>query len=198
MSILLYTASLIIMITGMTECQYRESVAWQPYSFGYSINDGYGNEQTREEKSDTNGHKRGSYGYVDAYGIYRKVDYIADEHGFRASISTNEPGTGGGDPADVHMEARPVANPVVVAAAPAYHAPPSYHIPPSPPTYHSPVHIEEDSAPIYSEASHQYPHDVPYGHRRVALAPTVAYSEPRAYRRLPAPTPYLPLRHASK
>ena len=111
MNFCLLGASFFLTIIGATTGQYEEPVAWQPYSFGYSINDGHGNEQLREEKSDANGHKRGSYGYTDAYGIYRKVDYIADEHGFRASISTNEPGTGGGDPADVHMEARPVANP---------------------------------------------------------------------------------------
>lgn len=37
--------------------------------------------------------KTGSYGYTDSYGIYRQVDYIADKHGFRATIKTNEPGT---------------------------------------------------------------------------------------------------------
>lgn len=35
----------------------------------------------------------GSYGYTDAYGVYRKVDYVADENGFRATIRSNEPGT---------------------------------------------------------------------------------------------------------
>lgn len=189
MNFLFLGLSVLIMTIKVIDGQYQEPPpAWQPYSFGYSINDGYGNEQSREEKSDANGHKRGSYGYTDAYGIYRKVDYIADEHGFRASISTNEPGTGGSDPADVHMVARPAP----IAAAPAYHSP-SYQVPP--PTYHSPAYVE-DSAPIYSEASHEYP--IPFGHRRVALAPAIAYTEPRAdYRRLPAPTPYLPLRYKS-
>ena len=37
--------------------------------------------------------KTGSYGYVDSYGIYRQVDYVADKDGFRATIKTNEPGT---------------------------------------------------------------------------------------------------------
>jgi hypothetical protein len=50
---------------------------------------------------DSYGNKKGSYGYTDAHGIYRKVDYIADEHGFRAKISTNEPGTASDDPANV-------------------------------------------------------------------------------------------------
>lgn len=35
----------------------------------------------------------GTYGYTDSYGIYRQVDYVADKHGFRATIKTNEPGT---------------------------------------------------------------------------------------------------------
>ncbi len=35
----------------------------------------------------------GSYGYTDGHGIYRQVDYVADKHGFRATIKTNEPGT---------------------------------------------------------------------------------------------------------
>lgn len=50
---------------------------------------------------DSYGNKKGSYGYTDAHGVYRKVDYIADEHGFRAKISTNEPGTDSADPANV-------------------------------------------------------------------------------------------------
>lgn len=68
---------------------------------------------------DDYGTKKGSYGYTDAYGIYRKVDYIADSYDnwsfpslndffieicywfflffqtirFRATVSSNEPGT---------------------------------------------------------------------------------------------------------
>ncbi|XP_023239489.1 cuticle protein 16.8-like [Centruroides sculpturatus] len=75
----------------------------QPYDFGYSIYDKYGNRQHREEKSDEKGTKIGSYGYTDSYGIYRHVDYIADENGFRAIVRTNEHGTAKEDPADVHM-----------------------------------------------------------------------------------------------
>ena len=50
----------------------------------------------------------GSYGYTDPYGIYRFVEYVADKHGFRASIKTNEPGTASQNPADVYMNANPV------------------------------------------------------------------------------------------
>ncbi|RWS26422.1 cuticle protein 16.8-like protein, partial [Leptotrombidium deliense] len=93
----------------------------QPYSFGYNIDDGYGNNNHQNEEGDEYGSKRGSYGYTDAYGIYRKVDYIADDYGFRASISTNEPGTTSADPADVKMVAKEPA--AQVHPAPAYHAP---------------------------------------------------------------------------
>ncbi|XP_054168626.1 uncharacterized protein LOC128965872 [Oppia nitens] len=71
---------------------YKETPS--PYSFGYTVDDGYGNKNHKTEEGDAYGNKKGSYGYTDAYGVYRKVDYIADEHGFRASISTNEPGVG--------------------------------------------------------------------------------------------------------
>lgn len=64
----------------------------QPYSFGYDTVDEYGNKQFRQETSDANNAKTGSYGYTDANGVYRRVDYVADAAGFRATISTNEPG----------------------------------------------------------------------------------------------------------
>ncbi|CAG2104659.1 unnamed protein product [Medioppia subpectinata] len=38
--------------------------------------------------------------------LTRKVDYIADDHGFRASISSNEPGVGSASPADVQLYAK--------------------------------------------------------------------------------------------
>lgn len=83
------------------QCQsarFQDSVA-QPYDFGYSIQDDYGNNQYRQETSDGSGVVRGSYGYTDALGIYRKVKYIADADGFRAEVSSNEPGVKGESPA---------------------------------------------------------------------------------------------------
>ncbi|XP_023211309.1 uncharacterized protein LOC111614162 [Centruroides sculpturatus] len=74
----------------------------QPYAFGYEIKDPHHGSQWRKENSD--GHKvEGSYGYVDAWGIKRQVDYIADKHGFRAKVKTNEPGTANEHPAHVKM-----------------------------------------------------------------------------------------------
>lgn len=185
----LMTTILVVTVIRVTECQtYQEPSSWQPYSFGYSINDGYGNEQSREENSDANGYKRGSYGYTDANGIYRKVDYVADDHGFRASISTNEPGTSSSDSADVHMSAHPLEHPARVVAAPAHYAI-DRHL--DPPVYRSPIQIQ-DPAPIYSEASNSYP--IPFGTRRIALSSTAAYTRPRVYHHLPVPEPYLPIR----
>lgn len=77
----------------------------QPFAWGYDINDGYGGAQYHKESGDEYGKRTGSYGYTDAYGIYRQVDYVADEHGFRATIKTNEPGTSNESPADVEMHA---------------------------------------------------------------------------------------------
>ncbi|GFX94905.1 uncharacterized protein TNCV_2379781 [Trichonephila clavipes] len=73
----------------------------QPYKFGYSVKDKHG-EQHREEAGD--GHAvRGSYGFSDARGIHRQVNYVADHDGFRAQVKTNEPGTANQNPAAVQL-----------------------------------------------------------------------------------------------
>ncbi|KAK8775421.1 hypothetical protein V5799_031234 [Amblyomma americanum] len=63
----------------------------QPYSYGYDNVDEYGNRQFRSEQGDSSNAKTGSYGYRDAYGLYRRVNYVADANGFRATVDTNEP-----------------------------------------------------------------------------------------------------------
>ncbi|UXI22453.1 Glutamate receptor ionotropic kainate 3 [Sarcoptes scabiei] len=103
-----------------THQQYEEPhPAPEPYNFQYAANDEYGNNQYRNEEQDKSGVIRGSYGYTDANGLYRVVDYVADDDGFRASIRTNEPGgltephptTGSVEnPADVQLSAEPVPN----------------------------------------------------------------------------------------
>ncbi|XP_027203201.2 uncharacterized protein LOC113797080 isoform X2 [Dermatophagoides pteronyssinus] len=75
----------------------------EPYSFNFNVNDDSGNGQFRREEGDRNGVVRGSYGYTDAWGLYRIVDYVADKNGFRANIRTNEPGL---------VERNPVTNQV--------------------------------------------------------------------------------------
>lgn len=81
-----------------------EHSAPQSYEFGYKVKDPHGSGHFQKESGVTIGHsnkKVGSYGLQDADGRWRVVNYIADDHGFRASIETNEPGTGNSDPASV-------------------------------------------------------------------------------------------------
>ena len=61
------------------------------YAFGYNEDHATGGT-FRKEKGGP-GVQVGSYGLRDADGRVRTVNYVADALGFRASISTNEPGT---------------------------------------------------------------------------------------------------------
>ncbi|XP_049528408.1 cuticle protein 16.8-like [Dermacentor silvarum] len=79
----------------------------QPFDFGYNVQDEFGNNQFRQEKGDESGSVQGAYGYTDAYGVYRKVHYVADQNGFRADIKTNEPGVKQENPADVQLVVEP-------------------------------------------------------------------------------------------
>ncbi|XP_035216067.1 fibrous sheath CABYR-binding protein-like [Stegodyphus dumicola] len=72
-----------------------------PYEFGYEMNDGNGTDQHRQEIADETGAVKGSYGYKDPLGVYRLVNYFADQNGFRAFIQTNEPGVANPGSADV-------------------------------------------------------------------------------------------------
>ncbi|GIX75793.1 hypothetical protein CDAR_288011 [Caerostris darwini] len=74
----------------------------QPYKFGYEVKDHHG-EQHRHEHGDGHGNVQGSYGFTDHRGIHREVNYVADHHGFRAIVKTNELGTANQDPADVKV-----------------------------------------------------------------------------------------------
>lgn len=70
------------------------------------------------------------YFYQDLHGIERVVEYVADEHGYRAEIKTNEPGTDNQNPADVLLHANPIVvdEPRHGYGAPSYAAP-SYAAP---------------------------------------------------------------------
>lgn len=87
----------------------------QPYKFGYESQDEWGNAQSRHEQDLGDGVKTGSYGYRDALGIFRHVNYVADHAGFRAWVKTNEPGTADSAPAAAKIEKN---SEVVLKAAP--------------------------------------------------------------------------------
>ncbi|GFR24585.1 cuticle protein 16.8 [Trichonephila clavata] len=98
----------------------------QPYKFGYSVKDHHG-EQHREEAGNGAGGVVGSYGFTDARGIARRVNYVADQAGFRAQVKTNEPGTANQNPAAVQVISdAPYAN---VAAAPIVAQPAAVVVP---------------------------------------------------------------------
>ncbi|CAL1287725.1 unnamed protein product [Larinioides sclopetarius] len=80
---------------------------------------------------------KGTYTIADIDGRARRVDYVADGFGFRATVKTNEPGTAASAPAAA-LFASPYAGPVapvvnhvapaahVAVAAPAIAAPVAY------------------------------------------------------------------------
>ncbi|CAN7996612.1 unnamed protein product, partial [Ixodes hexagonus] len=103
----------------------------QPYSFGYDNTDEFGTRLTRQETGDEHNNKVGSYGYVDAHGVARTVNYVADAFGYRATVQTNEPGTKTSEPADAptYSSSVEVQAPVVVKAVHAVRPAPVVHVP---------------------------------------------------------------------
>lgn len=153
-----------------TSSQFRNEDFAGNYNFGYDEDHSSGGS-FRRETGNALGVKAGSYGLRDADGRVRVVNYVADGHGFRASVSTNEPGTAPSAPADalfgvpgaalppatvpVAPPAPPVAvQPAVPVAAPgpvfnavaaparvAYAAPRPVHYKAAPAAYVAPAHV---------------------------------------------------------
>ncbi|CAL1277099.1 unnamed protein product [Larinioides sclopetarius] len=73
----------------------------RPYEFGFQMNDGNGTTQHRQEIRQENGDIKGSYGYIDPLGVYRKVEYYTDATGYHAKVSSNEPGLSNKNSANV-------------------------------------------------------------------------------------------------
>ncbi|XP_054717404.1 cuticle protein 16.8-like [Uloborus diversus] len=127
----------------------------QPYDYGYDVKDDYGNKQFRKETGDGKGGVKGSYGYVDAHGIHRTVDYVADHHGFRASVKTNEPGTANQNPAAVGVHsAAPVHAHAPAYAAPAHYAAPVHYAPAHHGPHYAPSHAVHYRVPKYPKYSY--------------------------------------------
>lgn len=104
-----------------------------PFRFGYDTVDEFGTKLFHKEDADASNSRTGSFGYTDANGLFRRVNYVADAGGFRATVDTNEPGTAPGQSADALFNAKPVvsglgarapgtfgASAYGTAAAPAY------------------------------------------------------------------------------
>ncbi|XP_064454842.1 cuticle protein 16.8-like [Ornithodoros turicata] len=106
----MYVKAVLLCMLGIAVAQ--ENFPPQPYSFSFDSTDEFGTRLTQTESGDEGNRKTGTYGYQSADGTYRKVDYVADENGFRATVDTNEPGTKAESPADVQFNANPQPNPV--------------------------------------------------------------------------------------
>lgn len=77
-----------------------QPLGWAPYQFAYDAI-GADGSSTRSESGDSQGRVTGFYTLTTAEGSRRRVSYVADEHGFRATVDTNEHGTADESPADV-------------------------------------------------------------------------------------------------
>ncbi|XP_029844051.2 cuticle protein 14-like [Ixodes scapularis] len=84
--------------------QHRSQDLKGNYNFGYKESHTSGGS-FRQESGDAWGNKVGSFGLTDADGRVRVVKYVADGHGFRAHIATNEPGTAASHPAAASFSA---------------------------------------------------------------------------------------------
>jgi len=81
-----------------------------PYQFSYDTHS-EGSQSTRSESGDATGKVIGQYAIKGADGISRIVSYTADSEGFRANITTNEPGTESQNPSFIvlHSSQLPAA-----------------------------------------------------------------------------------------
>jgi len=144
-------------LPGGQSVQSRSQDDLGNYAFGYNIVDELGAQNGREEKGDAYGNKVGSYSLTDIDGRARRVDYVADDFGFRATINTNEPGTA---PSQTGA-ATYLGAPGHLHAAPAYHAP-AY----APALHHAPAYghhgLGLHAAPAY--AAPAYAHAAPILH----------------------------------
>ncbi|XP_076333783.1 cuticle protein 10.9-like [Tachypleus tridentatus] len=113
--------SKVIQVPSYVPAPPAPEEAPQPFKFTYEIKDDDGNTITRQESGDESGAVVGSYSYLDANGIYRRVQYTANVDGFQSQIETNEPGTANANPANVVIKAEepPVVKEVKVAPEPA-------------------------------------------------------------------------------
>ncbi|KAH9384050.1 hypothetical protein HPB48_026032 [Haemaphysalis longicornis] len=117
---LLFPDLSVCSVCKSTHILFKRTQPPKPYSFGYDTVDEFGTQSFHNEQSDANNVKKGSYGYRDAHGIYRRVNYVADHNGFRATIDSNEPETTSGRSANAVFNSKPLAAPVAArpAAAP--------------------------------------------------------------------------------
>jgi len=65
--------------SGVTSSQYHTQDEFSNYAYGYA------NAQSQKQEVGNANGVQGHYSFVDSYGLPRRVDYVADAYGFRAS-----------------------------------------------------------------------------------------------------------------
>ncbi|XP_076353277.1 cuticle protein 10.9-like [Tachypleus tridentatus] len=102
----------VIRIVQVPSYETKAAVSFEeapePYQFQFENTDEDGNTISRSESGNANGVVTGSYGYKNAEGVYRQVEYVADASGFHPKIKTNEQGTATSAPADVEIVAEKI------------------------------------------------------------------------------------------
>ncbi|OQR72312.1 cuticle protein 10.9-like [Tropilaelaps mercedesae] len=78
----------------------NQAYAPTPFEYAYASEDPEGSHSATQS-GDAEGRMQGSYTITLADGRQRTVNYVADENGYRAEITTNELGTENRNPADV-------------------------------------------------------------------------------------------------
>ncbi|UYV70698.1 hypothetical protein LAZ67_8000298 [Cordylochernes scorpioides] len=170
-------------------CLLLAAQALASYKFGYDVDDGYYNRHHHKEESDVYGAKTGSYGYSDAHGIYRHVAYVADGQGYRAYVSSNEPGTAPQDPADVKMYVKP-AN---YKPEPAYYKPQPSNYKPEPAYYKpQPAYYKPEPAYYKPQPAYYKPEPAYYKPQPAYYKPQPAYYKPEPAYYKPEPAYYKP------
>ncbi|XP_053204760.1 adult-specific rigid cuticular protein 15.7-like [Panonychus citri] len=144
-----------IVSTGSSS-QTRSQDGLGNYAFAYNENHATGGS-SRSESGNALGQVVGSYSLGVVDGRQRVVNYVADALGFRAAISTNEPGT-----APKPAASTSISSPGVIAAAPVAVAAPVVAAAPAPivaaapafaPSYYAPAPAKiVAAAPAYAPA----------------------------------------------
>uniref|UniRef100_A0A0K8RHF3 Putative cuticle protein n=1 Tax=Ixodes ricinus TaxID=34613 RepID=A0A0K8RHF3_IXORI len=105
LKVLLLYAVTVVAVEGRAVENNAEDNEKSPYSIHYDHTDEFGTRIYSLEITDADNVRMGTYGYMDAKGLYRQVHYLADSTGYHVYVCTNEPGTETSYPGDavIHM-----------------------------------------------------------------------------------------------
>jgi len=109
----------ILLLRPASGAELDQEPAPEPYSFSYSAQS-VGGLSSHQESGDGSGRVSGFYTISGEDGRERRVDYVADENGYRASVKTNEIGTRAQSAADATYEVQLPTDKQLEAAKTSY------------------------------------------------------------------------------